>query len=96
MTPIDVKHYTDAGSLEDFYDLLLLSQQFDFDGPLLATAITRTFAHRQTAVTPVPVALTPAFAADAGKPSANAARMAVARALTRLAEEMGEPSRTAD
>jgi len=53
--------------LKDFYDLLLLSQQFDFDGPLLATAITRTFAHRQTLVTPLPLALTPAFAADAGK-----------------------------
>jgi RNA polymerase sigma-70 factor (ECF subfamily) len=36
------------------------------------------------------------IAAAAGKPSANAARMAVARALMRLAEEMGEPSRAAD
>ena len=33
------------------------------------------------------------IAAAAGKPSANAARMAVTRALIRLAEEMGEPSR---
>jgi RNA polymerase sigma-70 factor (ECF subfamily) len=36
------------------------------------------------------------IAAAAGKPSANAARMAVARALMRLAEEMGEPTRAAD
>jgi RNA polymerase sigma-70 factor, ECF subfamily len=36
------------------------------------------------------------IAAAAGKPSANAARMAVVRALMRLAEEMGEPSRAAD
>ena len=35
------------------------------------------------------------IAATAGKPSANAARMAVARALVQLAEEMGE-TRTAD
>jgi RNA polymerase sigma-70 factor (ECF subfamily) len=36
------------------------------------------------------------IAAAAGKPSANAARMAVARALIRLAEEMGETGRSAD
>lgn len=36
------------------------------------------------------------IAAAAGKPSANAARMAVSRALIRLAEEMGEPTRTVD
>jgi RNA polymerase sigma-70 factor (ECF subfamily) len=36
------------------------------------------------------------IAAAAGKPSANAARMAVARALMRLAEEMGETGRSAD
>jgi RNA polymerase sigma-70 factor (ECF subfamily) len=36
------------------------------------------------------------IAAAAGKPSANAARMAVARALIRLAEEMGEPSQATD
>jgi RNA polymerase sigma factor (sigma-70 family) len=36
------------------------------------------------------------IAAAAGKPSANAARMAVARALVRLAEEMGEPRGAVD
>jgi RNA polymerase sigma-70 factor (ECF subfamily) len=36
------------------------------------------------------------IAAAAGKPSANAARMAVARALMKLAEEMGETSRAVD
>jgi RNA polymerase sigma-70 factor (ECF subfamily) len=36
------------------------------------------------------------IAAAAGKPSANAARMAVARALMRLAEEMGESGRPMD
>lgn len=35
------------------------------------------------------------IAAATGKPSANAARMAVARALVRLAEEMGESGRSA-
>lgn len=36
------------------------------------------------------------IAAAAGRPSPNAARMAVARALMRLAEEMGEPPKSAD
>lgn len=36
------------------------------------------------------------IAAAANKPSANATRMAVARALMQLAEEMGESGRTAD
>ncbi len=34
------------------------------------------------------------IAGATGRPSANAARMAVARALVRLAEEMGEPGRS--
>jgi hypothetical protein len=53
--------------MKDFYDVWLLSRQFDFDGPALAAAVSRTFANRKTAVVPSPFALTPAFAADAGK-----------------------------
>ncbi len=53
--------------MKDFYDIWLLARQFDFDGPLLSTAITRTFANRKTVITPSPFALTPAFPADANK-----------------------------
>lgn len=53
--------------LKDFFDLWLLSRQFEFDGRILATAVTQTFAHRKTAITPQPVALTAAFANDSIK-----------------------------
>ena len=42
----------------------MLSRQFDFDGPTLALAVARTFAHRGTAMEFPPVALTAQFAAD--------------------------------
>lgn len=38
--------------LKDFFDLWLLSRQFEFDGRILATAVTQTFSHRKTAITP--------------------------------------------
>lgn len=50
--------------MKDFYDLWLLSRRFDFDGPLLAKAIGRTFANRQTSIVALPEALTPAFGRD--------------------------------
>jgi hypothetical protein len=53
--------------MKDFYDLWLLARRFDFDGPTLAEAVARTFAHRRTAIVPLPFALTPAFAADPSK-----------------------------
>jgi hypothetical protein len=53
--------------MKDFYDIWLLSRQFDFDGPTLATAVSRTFANRKTPVVAAPFALTPAFATDVGK-----------------------------
>lgn len=53
--------------MKDFYDLWVLARRFDFDGASLAAAIARTFANRKTAVAARPTALTPAFAADAGK-----------------------------
>jgi hypothetical protein len=36
--------------MKDFYDIWLLARQFDFDGPVLAEAITRTLAARQTPI----------------------------------------------
>ena len=53
--------------LKDFFDLWMLSRQFDFDGPTLALAVGRTFAHRHTAMEFPPVALTPPFALDSIK-----------------------------
>lgn len=54
--------------MKDFYDIWVLSRAFAFDDDRLPRAIAATFARRKT---PVPVdlpdALSPAFAADAGK-----------------------------
>lgn len=53
--------------MKDFYDIWLLSQQFNFDGSVLSNAITRTFAHRKTQILAAPTALTSVFAHDAQK-----------------------------
>ena len=47
--------------MKDFYDIWLLSRQFDFEGTTLVEAIRLTFARRVTAVPEVIVALTPTF-----------------------------------
>lgn len=49
--------------LKDFYDLWLISQTFDFEGPGLWTAIQRTFEHRDTPIpADVPTGLTTLYA----------------------------------
>jgi hypothetical protein len=48
--------------LKDFFDLWLLSRQYEFDGTVLSEAVTRTFQNRQTAINLQPVALTATFA----------------------------------
>ena len=53
--------------MKDFFDIWLLSRQFEFDGTTLAAAITKTFANRETDIQPQPVALTNAFAEDSSK-----------------------------
>jgi hypothetical protein len=54
--------------MKDYYDIWLLSQQFDFDGEILRNAIHATFKRRRTALPKeVPVGLMPEFVADAGK-----------------------------
>jgi hypothetical protein len=53
--------------MKDFYDLWLLSRQFDFDGPLLADAVTKTFERRGTEINVQPLALTKTFADDESK-----------------------------
>ncbi len=53
--------------MKDFFDVWLLSRQFDFDGQTLATAVATTFANRGTAVPEEVLAFTPRFASDAVK-----------------------------
>lgn len=53
--------------MKDFYDLWLLSRQFDFDGRTLSKALQATFARRGIALTTSPTAFTPEFHDDAQK-----------------------------
>ncbi|MEM7604986.1 MAG: nucleotidyl transferase AbiEii/AbiGii toxin family protein [Myxococcota bacterium] len=54
--------------MKDFYDLVILSRDFEFAGGLLHQAIRATFDRRGTAIpTSEPVALTPVFYNDASK-----------------------------
>lgn len=54
--------------IKDFYDLWVLSRQFDYAGADLATAIAATFQRRQTPLPQaVPLALTPTFCANTDK-----------------------------
>jgi predicted nucleotidyltransferase component of viral defense system len=67
--------------MKDFYDLVVLSQMFEFDGALLARAIRATFDRRGTMLPKdLPPALTPAFYEDAGKKADWAAFMRKAAA----------------
>lgn len=53
--------------LKDFYDIWLILRQFDFEGPILSKAISKTFSTRGTNIQSEPIALTNSFAEDAGK-----------------------------
>lgn len=53
--------------MKDFFDVWLLSRQFDFDGGTLSEAIRETFEHRGTAIQDEPVALTETFSMNSGK-----------------------------
>ncbi len=54
--------------MKDFYDLVVLSRMFEFDGELLVRAIRATFERRKTPLpSGLPIALTRAFTADAMK-----------------------------
>ena len=53
--------------MRDFFDVWILSRQFDFDGEVLAAAIRETFARRDLEIGSLPVALTAEFAADTTK-----------------------------
>lgn len=53
--------------MKDFWDIWLLSHQFNFDGKTLADAIVKTFATRRTGIPADPFVFTTAFMRDAGK-----------------------------
>ena len=53
--------------MQDFYDLWLLSRQFEFDGRVLAKAVRRTFANRETKVPLESPCLSDRFGADPTK-----------------------------
>jgi hypothetical protein len=53
--------------MKDFFDIWLMSRQFDFNGATLAKAILKTFSTRGTNTPAEPLALTDTFAADATK-----------------------------
>jgi len=53
--------------MKDFYDLWLLSRQFDFDGRVLAIAIQKTFENRKTVIPIQPMVFEDSFAKDAIK-----------------------------
>jgi len=55
--------------MKDFFDIWLLSRQFDFDGTTLAKAIAKTFSTRGTDLQPDPTAFGDTFAKDATKDS---------------------------
>lgn len=54
--------------MKDFFDLLILAQQFPFEGPLLGRALRATFERRRTPLpSEPPLALTAEFYSDDGK-----------------------------
>ena len=55
------------GRMKDFYDIWVLSRQFDFSGAVLADAIQATFSNRRTPIPADPVAFDPVFGHNADK-----------------------------
>ncbi len=53
--------------MKDFFDLWLLARTQDFEGRIVADAISRTFAHRHTQVVVNPICFTDDFATDRAK-----------------------------
>lgn len=75
--------------MRDFFDIWLLSRQFEFDGESLALAIRKTFARRRTNVPPVTVALSESFSIDQTKISQWKAFLAKNR-LSLAPESLGD------
>jgi len=62
-----VKLGTLNSRMKDFFDIWLLSRQFEFDGRILSDAVRKTFTHRWTEIPASPVALTEVFSEDPAK-----------------------------
>lgn len=75
--------------MKDFFDIWFLSRQFSFDGGVLADAITKTFAHRHTAIVATPLALTGAFASDTIKATQWRGFLRKSR-ITSISEDLGQ------
>ena len=56
-----VRHGVMNSRMKDFWDIRLLSRQFDFDGKPLATAIVGTYSTRHTAIPADPIAFSSMF-----------------------------------
>jgi len=53
--------------MKDFHDIWMLSRSFDFQGVMLARAVEKTFANRNTPVPTAPAVFDPSFVQDKGK-----------------------------
>ena len=53
--------------VKDFFDIWVLSRQFDFDGDTMRTALGDVLSKRGIAVSPSPVAFSEAYSSDPGK-----------------------------
>ena len=53
--------------VKDFYDIRVLSDNFDFKGDTLADAVRKTFSHRNTPVTSNPTVFESSFGEDGGR-----------------------------
>lgn len=62
-----VRHGDVNSRMKDFYDIWVLSRQFEFDGATLAEAVRKVFSRRGTELSPDAVPLKSAFAEDASK-----------------------------
>lgn len=65
-----VEYGLENSRMKDFFDLWLLSREFEFDGERLAQAVAATFKRRRSRLpNQTPVAFTPTFARDTTKRS---------------------------
>ena len=62
-----VRHGVMNSRMKDFWDIRLLSRQFDFNGKTLAAAIAETFSKRHTDIPADPIAFTETFIKDETK-----------------------------
>lgn len=53
--------------MKDFFDIWVMLHQFDFEGPILAEPISKTFSTRRTNIQAKPIALARAFGEDPEK-----------------------------